>query len=229
MTSVSKLLAAALLFTPYMHVAAQSVGARIEVNDMQMYYEVSGAGDPLVVLHGAYMNIPSMGAIIPKLAETHEVYAVEFQGHGRTTDIDRPILGKRRDDVRARISGLRQRDDEFAASARPGAACFDLPLVKLHERLHEGQAKSQARADLGLARVELDEHLEDVLQVLMRNTDTVVGNGNDYVSGVSLNRERDATIGGRELGGVEQQVGNDLGEPHRVALDTGAVMRETHE
>jgi pimeloyl-ACP methyl ester carboxylesterase len=44
-----------------------------------------------VVLHGAYMNIRSMGSIIPKLAETHRVYALEFQGHGRTTDIDRPI------------------------------------------------------------------------------------------------------------------------------------------
>ena len=62
-----------------------------EVNGMKMYYEVSGEGDPLVVLHGAYMNIPSMGAIIPKLAETHKVYALEFQGHGRTNDIDRPI------------------------------------------------------------------------------------------------------------------------------------------
>lgn len=67
------------------------VGNRVEVNGMQMYYEVSGQGEPLVVLHGAYMNIPSMGAIIPKLAETHTVYALEFQGHGRTTDIDRPI------------------------------------------------------------------------------------------------------------------------------------------
>lgn len=67
------------------------VGNRVEVNGMQMYYEVSGEGEPLFVLHGAYMNIPSMGAIIPKLAETHTVYALEFQGHGRTTDIDRPI------------------------------------------------------------------------------------------------------------------------------------------
>jgi len=64
---------------------------RIEVNGMQMYYEVSGEGDPLIVLHGAYMNIPSMGEIIPKFAETHRVYALELQGHGRTTDIDRPI------------------------------------------------------------------------------------------------------------------------------------------
>ena len=83
--------AAVLLLTAPVHADAQAVGDRVEVNGMQMYYEVSGAGDPLVVLHGAYMNIPSMGAIIPRLAETHRVYAVELQGHGRTTDIDRPI------------------------------------------------------------------------------------------------------------------------------------------
>jgi pimeloyl-ACP methyl ester carboxylesterase len=70
---------------------AEPVGDRIEVNGMKMYYEVSGAGEPLIVLHGAYMNIETMGRIIPKLAETHKVYAIEFQGHGRTTDIDRPI------------------------------------------------------------------------------------------------------------------------------------------
>ena len=85
------LIAAALLVAGPALAAAEPVGDRVEVNGMQMYYEVSGEGDPLVVLHGAYMNIPTMGAIIPKLAETHKVYALEFQGHGRTTDIDRPI------------------------------------------------------------------------------------------------------------------------------------------
>ncbi len=70
---------------------ATPAGHTVAVNGMDMYYEVSGSGDPLVVLHGAYMNIPSMGAIIPRLAETHTVYALEFQGHGRTNDIDRPI------------------------------------------------------------------------------------------------------------------------------------------
>jgi pimeloyl-ACP methyl ester carboxylesterase len=58
---------------------------------MQMYYEKSGRGDPLIVLHGAYMNIPMTGAIVPKLAAAHTVYAIELQGHGRTTDIDRPL------------------------------------------------------------------------------------------------------------------------------------------
>ena len=58
---------------------------------MQMYYEVSGKGEPIVVIHGSFMDIPSMGGIIPKLAETHRVYALEMQGQGRTTDIDRKI------------------------------------------------------------------------------------------------------------------------------------------
>ena len=66
-------------------------GDYAEVNGMRMYYEVSGSGDPIVVLHGAYMNIPAMGGIIPALAESHTVYAIEFQGHGRTENIDRPI------------------------------------------------------------------------------------------------------------------------------------------
>src|SRR6266550_704278 len=71
--------------------AAQATGHRVQVNGMRMYYEVSGSGEPLIILHGAYMNIPTMGAIIPELAKTHRVYALELQGHGRTTDIDRPI------------------------------------------------------------------------------------------------------------------------------------------
>jgi pimeloyl-ACP methyl ester carboxylesterase len=69
--------------------SAQAPGKRVAVNGMRMYYEVSGQGTPLVVLHGAYMNIPTMGAIIPRLAKTHRVCAMELQGHGRTTDIDR--------------------------------------------------------------------------------------------------------------------------------------------
>jgi pimeloyl-ACP methyl ester carboxylesterase len=91
----------------------QSSGNLAGVNGMQMYYEVSGEGDPLIVLHGAYMNIPSIGEIIPALAETHRVYALELQGHGRTTDIDRPITYQNlADDVAAfmNVIGLEKAD-----------------------------------------------------------------------------------------------------------------------
>lgn len=91
MLRTAVLLAGAMLMTTAPLAQSEPVGSRVEVNGMQMYYEVSGDGDPLVILHGAYMNIPSMGGIVARLAETHKVYALEFQGHGRTTDIDRPI------------------------------------------------------------------------------------------------------------------------------------------
>ena len=87
----SGIIVAALLLAGSATAESQDAGKRVTVNGMQMYYEVSGTGEPLIVLHGAYMDIPTMGGIIPKLAETHRVYALEFQGHGRTTDIDRPI------------------------------------------------------------------------------------------------------------------------------------------
>lgn len=94
------------------------------VNDMKMYYEVSGEGDPLIILHGAYMNIPAMGGIVGKLAETHTVYALEFQGHGRTEDIDRPVTYPNlADDVAAfmDVVGL-QKADVFGYSMGAGAA-----------------------------------------------------------------------------------------------------------
>jgi len=99
--------------TPKTAEAPAAVGSRVQVNGMQMYYEVSGTGDPLVVLHGAYMNIPSMGTIIPQLARTHKVYALEFQGHGRTTDLGRPITYQNlADDVAAfmDVVGLQKAD-----------------------------------------------------------------------------------------------------------------------
>ena len=85
------LVAAALLMSTAAFAQDKPVADTVAVNGMDMYYEVSGSGDPLIVLHGAYMNIPAMGDIVARLADSHTVYALEFQGHGRTNDIDRPI------------------------------------------------------------------------------------------------------------------------------------------
>ena len=50
------------------------------VNGLNMYYEIYGTGQPLVLLHGAYMTIDSMGEVVPELAKTRQVIAVELQG-----------------------------------------------------------------------------------------------------------------------------------------------------
>ena len=72
-----------------------------------MYYEVHGAGRPLLLLHGAYMTVDTLGPILPGLAESRQVIAVELQGHGHTADIDRPITYEQMaDDAAALLAHL---------------------------------------------------------------------------------------------------------------------------
>lgn len=57
------------------------------VGGMNMYYEVHGAGEPVVLLHGAFMTITNnWPGWIGELSKTRKVIAVEMQGHGRTAD-----------------------------------------------------------------------------------------------------------------------------------------------
>lgn len=84
------------------------------VNGLQMYYEIHGTGQPLVLLHGAYSAIgTSFGEILPGLAQTRQVIAFELQAHGRTADIDRPLsLEHMADDVAEALGylGIEQAD-----------------------------------------------------------------------------------------------------------------------
>ena len=55
------------------------------VNGIRLYFEVYGAGHPLVLLHGGGSTIQSsFGRIIHELSKTYLVIAVELQNHGRS-------------------------------------------------------------------------------------------------------------------------------------------------
>jgi pimeloyl-ACP methyl ester carboxylesterase len=69
----------------------QAPGKYAAVNGLQMYYEIHGTGEPLVVIHGSFMTIELMGKLVPELARRRQVIAVELQGHGHTADVNRPI------------------------------------------------------------------------------------------------------------------------------------------
>src|ERR687893_2172040 len=99
-------------------------GNYAEVNGLNMYYEIHGAGEPLVVLHGAYMTVDAMGEVVPALAETRQVIAVELQGHGRTADIDRPLAYElMADDIAALLRHLViEKADVFGYSMGGGVA-----------------------------------------------------------------------------------------------------------
>lgn len=96
------------------------------VNGLQMYYELHGSGGtPLLLLHGGLFNIDlQFGQLLPALAADRLVIAADFQGHGRTTDIDRPLTCA---DLASDVVGLLQhlevpRADVFGFSVGGGVA-----------------------------------------------------------------------------------------------------------
>jgi pimeloyl-ACP methyl ester carboxylesterase len=101
------------------------------VNGLEMYYEIHGTdtGTRLVVLHGAYMSIPLMGEILPRLAETRQVIAVELQGHGRTADIDRPFSYEQlADDVAALMGEIGVEQADIFGYSMGGSTALQLAI-----------------------------------------------------------------------------------------------------
>ena len=62
------------------------------VNGLSMYYEIHGAGSPLLLLHGgSATGAGSFAKQIPFFSSRNTVIVPEQQGHGHTADIDRPF------------------------------------------------------------------------------------------------------------------------------------------
>jgi pimeloyl-ACP methyl ester carboxylesterase len=77
------------------------------VNGIKLYHEIYGKGEPLVLLAGGLMTIGEMSTPLASLAATHEVIAVELQGHGRTADTNRPLsFETMADDIAALLDHL---------------------------------------------------------------------------------------------------------------------------
>ncbi|ASZ13922.1 alpha/beta hydrolase [Chitinophaga pendula] len=61
-------------------------------NGTKVYYEVYGEGKPIILIHGAYYTIEmNWSQLIPELAKTRKVIAIELQGHGHTPFSDRKL------------------------------------------------------------------------------------------------------------------------------------------
>ena len=55
-----------------------------KVNDIQMYYEIHGDGEPLVLIVGLGTDITEWEGIIHWLAQKYKVFAFDNRGAGRT-------------------------------------------------------------------------------------------------------------------------------------------------
>lgn len=100
------------------------------VNGLKMYYEVYGAGKPLILLHGSYMTLAlNFGGLIPDLAKDRMVIAVEMQGHGHTADIDRPFSFEAlADDVAALMQYLKIDSADILGYSLGGTVAIQLGI-----------------------------------------------------------------------------------------------------
>ena len=103
---------------------ALRAGSYASVNGLNLYYEIHGSGQPLVLLHGGVGLIEMFGEVLPLLADGRQVIAVDLQAHGRTADIDRPLsLELMADDISILIKHLGfQRADVMGYSMGGGVA-----------------------------------------------------------------------------------------------------------
>jgi len=127
---------------------AGELGEYAEVNGINLYYETHGTGRPMVLLHGGLMSSEMFGPVLPALAKSHQIIAVDLQGHGRTADIDRPIdIRLMADDIAALIDhlGLDQ-PDVVGYSLGGGVALFT--AVKYPQKVRKlVAAAAHARRD----------------------------------------------------------------------------------
>jgi pimeloyl-ACP methyl ester carboxylesterase len=99
------------------------------VNGLSMYYEIYGEGRPLILLHGAYMTIDTMGPVLPGLAATRQVIAIEQQAHGHTADIDRSITYERMaDDTAALLAHLGVESADVVGYSMGGGIALQLAI-----------------------------------------------------------------------------------------------------
>lgn len=80
----------------------------IALNGVSFYYEAYGTtGHPLIMLHGGLGGIEQFGALPMLLGQHRRVIAVEMQGHGHTSDADRPLnYAAMADDVAGLVQAL---------------------------------------------------------------------------------------------------------------------------
>jgi len=101
------------------------------VNGLELYYEVHGSGQPIVLLHGGLLTIDlNFGPLLEPLAASRQVIAVELQGHGHTADTDRAItIEALASDVIALLDQLEVAEADFFGFSLGGLVAYAVAVA----------------------------------------------------------------------------------------------------
>jgi pimeloyl-ACP methyl ester carboxylesterase len=69
-----------------------AAGNILKLNDAELYYEIYGEGEPLVLLHGNGGSIKEFYKQIPELSKEFKVIAVDTRAQGKSKDFTKGDL-----------------------------------------------------------------------------------------------------------------------------------------
>jgi len=107
-----------------------SISGYAPANGIQMYYEIYGEGEPLVLIHGGGSTIKtSFSNILPLLAEHFKVIGVELQSHGHTKDRDTASSFEQdADDVASLLASLKINKASFLGFSNGGNTAMQIGI-----------------------------------------------------------------------------------------------------
>ncbi|WP_067657279.1 alpha/beta fold hydrolase [Nocardia harenae] len=65
--------------------------ANIELGTVPTWFDVRGDGEPVVLLHGGFVDSRTFAPALPLLISRFQVYRVDRRGHGHTPDVPGPL------------------------------------------------------------------------------------------------------------------------------------------
>lgn len=98
----------------------------VETNGARIYYEIEGAGEPVVLIHAGIANLRQWDQQVPALADAYRVIRYDTRGFGRTDTED--VEFSNRADIAALLDHLGEESVHVVGMSRSGQIALDFAL-----------------------------------------------------------------------------------------------------
>lgn len=168
-------------------------GQYVKVNDLTVYYETFGAGEPLVLLHGGTATGGMWGKFVPTFSKHFKVIAPDSRGHGKTNNpLGKLSFRQMADDTAGLIRAIGLEKPSICGYSDGGQIALEfgmhhpevaskLVIVGAHNRLQEADIASLR--DMGIEApgvVDLQKFEKAASDIVSRVKEFSSGQGPDY-------------------------------------------------
>lgn len=102
----------------------------VRINGKEMYYEVHGEGEPLILLHGYSLSSISWHTYISDFEDAYQVYLIDLPGHGKSTPFSEQLsINKVALDLKALLEHLEITHTKAIGFSFGGDVLYQLALL----------------------------------------------------------------------------------------------------